>query len=142
LIIAAPGMTKHGTSPRTVEMLDFYPTLCELAGLPLPTKGKPQGTSIVPQLRDPQAAREKPAFSVLRRGKIWGRAVYTEQFRYTEYGDNGSAGVELYDRNADPHEFTNLASDPAYAATLKQLKSLLDAEIHLKDAAAPGGTAD
>jgi iduronate 2-sulfatase len=148
LIIVTPQMKPRGgdggdgggvagtASPRTVEMLDFYPTLCELAGLPPPPTAKLDGVSLVPQLNDPQAARanDRPAYSVLRRGKIWGKAVYTEHLRYAEYGDDASAGVELYDVAADPHEFKNLATDPAHADTAKRMKSLLDAQIHLRDA--------
>jgi iduronate 2-sulfatase len=131
LIIVAPGMSK-GTSPRTVEMLDFYPTLCELAGV-APTQSKIDGTSIVPQLRDPQAPREKPAFSIVRHGKTFGRAVYTEQFRYTEWGDNADKGVELYDHVGDPKEYTNVAKDPGHAETIKELKALLDTNVHVSD---------
>ena len=131
LIIVAPGMSK-GVSPRTVEMLDFYPTLCELAGLPMPNVPT-DGTSMVPKLRDPQAPRDRPAYSIVRHGKTFGRAVYTEQFRYTEWGDNASQGVELYDHNADPKEYTNLAHDPAQADTVKRLKTLLDATVHVSD---------
>ncbi|MEA2710703.1 MAG: iduronate 2-sulfatase [Phycisphaerales bacterium] len=120
---------------RTVEMLDLYPTLCELAGLPAPENAKLDGISLVPQLKDPQAPRagDKPAYSVLRRGKIWGKSVYTERYRYAEYGDSGSAGVELYDHETDPKEFTNLATDQQHAATAKRFKSLLDQEIKLRD---------
>ena len=117
-------------------MIDFYPTLCELIGLPPPPTAKLDGVSLVPQLNDPQAARpnDRPAYSVLRRGKIWGKAVYTEQYRYAEYGDDASAGVELYDVAADPHEFKNLATDAAHADVAKRMKALLDAQIHLRDA--------
>ena len=139
LIVVAPGMS-HGVSPRTVEMLDFYPTLCELAGLPAPAKI--DGTSIVPQLKDPQAPRAKPAYSVLRRGKTWGKAVYTERYRYTEWGDHAGKGVELYDHKADPKEYTNLASDPARAGTVKELKALLDKQIELHDADNAGNAAE
>ena len=108
MLIIAPGMGK-GVSPRTVEMLDFYPTLCELAGLPMPSVPT-DGISIVPQLRDPAAPREKPAYSIVRHGKTFGKAIYTEQYRYTEWGDDAAKGVELYDHNVDPKEYTNLAA--------------------------------
>jgi iduronate 2-sulfatase len=131
LIIVAPGMGR-GVSPRTVEMVDFYPTLAELAGLPAPAKV--DGTSLVPLLKDPQAARERPAYSVLRRGKTWGKAVYTEEWRYTEWGDDGGKGAELYDLKADPHEFHNLAGDPDCREVREKLKALLGKGVHVKDA--------
>src|SRR5205814_5166901 len=88
LIIVGPGLNRDVASPRVCEMIDFYPTLCEMSGLSIPSKL--QGISIVPQLRDPQAPRDRPAFSVLRHGKTWGRAVYTERWRYTEWGDDAA----------------------------------------------------
>jgi uncharacterized sulfatase len=132
------GAAAAPASPRTVEMLDLYPTLCELAGLPVPEKL--DGVSLVPQLRDPHAPRpnDRPAYSVLRRGKIWGKSVYTERYRYAEYGDDDGggahAGVELYDLAADPQEFTNLAHESAHADTARRLKTLLNEQIKLRDA--------
>jgi uncharacterized sulfatase len=131
LIIAAPGMSK-GVSPRTVEMVDFYPTLAELAGLPAPKHV--DGTSLVPLLKDPQAPRTKPAYSVLRRGKTWGRAVYTEDYRYTEWGDDAGRGAELYDLKQDPHEFHNLAGDGQLAPVREKLRALLGQGAKVKDA--------
>lgn len=131
LIIVAPGMAK-GVSPRTVEMLDLYPTLVELAGVEQP-KAKLDGVSLVPQLRDPSAPRERPAYSIVRHGKTFGRAVHAERFRYTEWGDNAAKGVELYDHSNDPREYTNLATDQSHADTIKQLKPLLDATVHVSD---------
>jgi uncharacterized sulfatase len=59
------------------------------------------------------------------RGKaVMGRSVRTERWRYTEW-DDGKKGVELYDHERDPHEWINLAADPAYADTVKKLKELL-----------------
>ncbi len=53
LIIYAPGVGKGGRTTSLTEFLDVYPTLCELAGLPLP--GQLQGKSLVPLMRDPSA---------------------------------------------------------------------------------------
>ena len=52
------------------------------------------------------------------------RSVRTERWRYTEW-DAGRAGTELYDHDADRHEYRNLAGDPSYAATVAELKALL-----------------
>jgi len=50
--------------------------------------------------------------------------VRTERWRYTEW-DGGAAGSELYDQDADPHEYQNLAQDPKEAKTIAKLKKYL-----------------
>jgi iduronate 2-sulfatase len=85
LIIAAPGVTVAGSvSPRAVEMIDFFPTLTELCGVPKPREI--EGRSIVPVLKDANAEWNHSAFVVVRRGKVWGRAVNTEKWRFCEGG--------------------------------------------------------
>jgi uncharacterized sulfatase len=108
----------------------------------LPPPQHVDGASIAPLLKNPQAPRERPAYSVLRRGKIWGRAVYTEDLRYTEWGDEGAKGIELYDLKNDPHEFVNLHNVPAHQADLARLKKLLDITRNLKDSDPPAVTGD
>jgi iduronate 2-sulfatase len=120
-IVAAPGFKKNTSSGRTVELLDIYPTLAELASLK--SEGT-EGKSLVALLKDPRATWDKPAYTQVRRNTIMGRSVRTERWRYTEW-DNGSAGIELYDHEKDPKEFTNLATDPAYSERVKELSALL-----------------
>ncbi|HEY2574632.1 MAG TPA: sulfatase [Verrucomicrobiaceae bacterium] len=124
MIIIAPGAKGNGkSSPRTVEFVDLYPTLAELAGLTPPANL--QGKSLKSLLDDPQASWSKPAFTQVWRGSFAGHSVRTEKWRYTEW-DGGKEGVELYDQDADPKEYTNLAADPKHAATVKELKALVD----------------
>jgi arylsulfatase A-like enzyme len=121
LIIAPPG-AKARTSQRTVELLDLYPTLAELCGLPRP-QGI-EGHSLVPLLRNPGARWNHPAFTVtLYQGKL-GRSVRTERWRYSEWED-GRSGAMLFDHSRDPNELKNLADDPAYAKTVREMKRLL-----------------
>jgi len=123
LIIAAPGQkTKGQASPRTVELLDIYPTLAELCGLaPHHTLA---GRSLRPLLDNPQAAWDKPAFTQVWRGNHAGHSVRTERWRYTEW-DDGRLGVQLYDYQTDPGETRNLADDPKLARTLSELRALV-----------------
>lgn len=142
LLIAAPGK-KPGASPRLVELIDVYPTLAELCGLPLPKDL--EGRSLVPLLTDPARPWKQGAFTqVIRQRKpnveqgrvhvleekdvVMGYSVRTERWRYTEW-DGGKEGVQLYDHDADPKEHANLAKDPKHAATVKELKQLIETSL-------------
>ncbi len=123
VIIVSPGAKGNGKPcARTVEFVDLYPTLAELTGLKPPTNLA--GQSLKPLLDDPQAKWDKPAFTQVWRGGFAGHSVRTERWRYTEWND-GANGAELYDHDSDPHEFTNLASDPKQVATVAELKALV-----------------
>ena len=130
LIISAPGMRARGqASSRPVELVDVYPTLAELCGLPAPSNLA--GQSLRAVLDDPDAPTRPGAVTqVGRRTRgpdrrtFAGYTIRTERFRYTEW-DGGKEGVELYDHQSDPHEFTNLADDPDYSGTVAELKELL-----------------
>lgn len=120
LIIVAPGQKAKGAaSPRTVELLDLYPTLADLAGLKAPENL--EGASLKPLLDRPDAEWNRPAFTQVWRGNFAGHSVRTERYRYTEW-DDGKQGVELYDYLTDPEELQNLALDPQHAKTLDELK--------------------
>jgi uncharacterized sulfatase len=123
LIVAAPGRKGNGKGcPRTVELLDLYPTLAELAGLPAP-KGL-EGANLKPLLDNPAAEWKRPAFTQVWRGSFPGHSVRTERWRYTEWA-NGKQGAELYDHDADPRELHNLAGDAKHAAVVKDLRALV-----------------
>ena len=55
-----------------------------------------------------------------------GYSIRTPRYRYTQWGD-GEHGVELYDYETDPVEYTNLSRDPNHAETLSRMKRLLAA---------------
>ena len=103
----------------------MFPTLCDLAGVPAPANL--QGKSLRPLLNDPTATLHEAAFTQARRGEnaeFWGRTVRTARWRCTEW-DEGRDGIELYDHDADPHEFTNLANSSGHAKILQELRTLL-----------------
>lgn len=126
LVIAAPGAVRGAASPRVVELLDLYPTLADLAGLPRPEHV--QGRSLRPLLMEPETRWPHAAHTQIlrRRGdqQFMGRSVRDERWRYTEW-DDGRRGVELYDHIMDPREEVNLADQPAYAEVMARLRELL-----------------
>lgn len=108
-IVVAPGVTPAGQrSTRPVNLIDFYPTLVSLAGLPAPAGL--DGRDLTPLLRDPAATWERPSVTEFEEGNA---AVRSEHFRYIRYQDGGE---ELYDHRTDHNEWRNLANDPTYAA--------------------------
>ena len=118
LIVRYPELPHPGEpSHAVVETIDVFPTLVELCGLPAP-EGL-DGHSLRPQLADPAAVSRKPALGFWRRD----RTVRTDRFRYIRYG---SGAEQLFDFADDPHETRNLARDPEFADTIRQLAEHLD----------------
>lgn len=112
LIFAGPGVTKGGRCKSPVELLDMYPTLVELCGLP--ARNDLEGHSLVPQLRDAKAPREWPAITSHNQGN---HGIRTVNWRYIHYADGTE---ELYDLARDPHEWTNVVADPKHATVLAE----------------------
>lgn len=124
MIIVAPDQKSRGiASPRTVELVDLYPTLADLAGLTPPDDL--EGTSLKMLLDDPEAPWERPAFTEVTRPNRKGVSVRTERWRYNLW-DGGASGSELYDHENDPGEFTNLAQDSAYTDVMTELREHID----------------
>ena len=128
ILIHAPGVTKPGSATKQpTESVDLYPTLLELAGLPIPeTPQSIDGKSLVPVLKDPKSRVRDHAYHIFPKGKM-GRAIRTERFRMVEWRKIGApvktAEYELYDYQTDPNETRNLASEKP--AVLKRLKATL-----------------
>jgi uncharacterized sulfatase len=118
LVIAGVGVRQPGRpSASLVELLDVYPTLVELSGLP--PRPELEGRSLRPILEDPNATLHEAAFTMMPGG----RSVRTWAWRYTEWGDGRAA--ELYDHRADPDERHNLVGAPEQARTVAELQLLL-----------------
>lgn len=112
LIFAGPGILEGGRCTQPAELLDMYPTLLDLCGLP--ENPVLEGHSLRPQLRDPSAPREWPAITTHNTGN---HGIRTERWRYIHYADGSE---ELYDIRNDPQEWKNLAKDPSVAAVLDE----------------------
>lgn len=111
LVFAGPGVAQ-GEVEAPVSLVDLYPTLLELAGLP--PKADLDGRSLTPLLRDPQADWDHPA--VMSYG-VGNHAVRSARWRYIRYADGSE---ELYDHRDDPHEHRNVVSQhPGAVAALR-----------------------
>jgi len=131
MIFAGPGLEGAGkTTDALAEFVDVYPTLSNLAGLPLP--GHLQGTSLVPVLRDVGRSVKSAAFSQYPRGHqgrgLMGYSMRTDRWRYTEWIDRETGEAvarELYDHVNDPAENENVAEKADNRAVVKQLSTQL-----------------
>jgi arylsulfatase A-like enzyme len=124
LIVSVPGMKNAGGRSRSlVEMVDYYPTLAELCGLPLPKHLA--GVSQARVLDDPAAQPRIAALTKLPAGYT----LRTDRYRYTEWGMDGVDGAELYDHQSDPQELMNLATDASHSTTVADLSKQLRERI-------------
>jgi len=118
LIIKVPGQ-KPAVSHSFAELVDLYPTLSELCGLP--KQDRLQGESLVQTLADPSHSVRDAAFCVNSNSYL----IRTKDWAFIQHGAQGEKGLQLFDMNADPHQFTNLAQHPAYQENLRTLKARL-----------------
>jgi len=117
LIVAGPGVAAGALCGRVASLLDLYPTLLDLAGLaPDPAH---EGRSLAPLLADPGRPWPHPAVMTWGLGN---HAARSARWRYIRY--RGGA-EELYDHDADPHEWTNLAARAEHAAVREELAAAL-----------------
>ena len=129
-IIAAPGMKTAGQSTDTpVELLDMFPTLCDMVGIPTPNFV--QGTSLLPLLQNPAAKIDRVAHSQYYRNhdgsEYMGYAMRTATHRFVEWREFGTGKVtarELYDHRQNHSETANVI-DTAPEALVESLTSRL-----------------
>jgi iduronate 2-sulfatase len=123
LIIAAPGIQGGTTTDCPAEMVDFYPTLADLAGLKPPRYVA--GVSLVPALLDASARPREHAFTQYANGY----SIRTERYRYTEWGEDGAQGRELYDHEVDGAEMFNLGDSTDRDDLIAHLSATLRKQI-------------
>ena len=152
LIISVPeGEGSRGREcDRIVEFVDLYPTLADLADLPV--KQVTSGESLRPLLHNPDANWDNVAYTQVGISRFatprgmgitelmgygparlypensMGKSARDERWRYTEW-DKGRLGMELYDYERDPYEYDNLAYDQEYSEQVKRFSKLIEAHF-------------
>lgn len=122
LMIRLPGAAGNGqVCTRPVQLLDLYPTLADLCGLPEPPDIV--GHRLAPLLKDTKADWPWPACSMAKSGGgPIGYSIRTERWHYAEW-KGGDGGAMLFDPAADPHEMHNLVGDSQHAPVVAELKA-------------------
>lgn len=126
LIISTPatakglGAVNMARCGKPVGLVDLFPTLNELCGLPA-VDGL-DGISLGPWIRNPERERSQPAVTTHGMGN---HAIRSEHIRYIVYADGGE---ELYDHRTDPHEWHNRVADPTYSEAKQELRAWIPAD--------------
>jgi arylsulfatase A-like enzyme len=126
MLLVAPGRAGAQRTRALTELVDIFPTLCELCGLDIPAVC--EGASMVPLLADPGQEWKEAAFSQYPRGHRMGYSMRTERWRYTEWVHRKTGKIvarELYDHAESPVAAVNLAGEPEHAETVERLSALL-----------------
>jgi arylsulfatase A-like enzyme len=120
-IVNVPGLTPPNFKcDGVVNLIDMYPTLIELCGLP-PNKEN-DGRSFAPLLAYPSMEWNEPTLTTYQ---YKNHSLTDGRYRYTWYGGKADGAEELYDHSNDPLEHTNLASNPEYKEIIARLKKYL-----------------
>lgn len=117
LVFAGPGVKAGQRCTQPAELLDIYPTLIELTGVP--ARADLEGLSLVPQVKDATTRRQRPAITSHNQAN---HGIRSERWRYIHYADGSE---ELYDMQADPNEWQNLAAQPEHAAVIMEHRKWL-----------------
>jgi arylsulfatase A-like enzyme len=115
LVFKAPSAQRGGRCEAPTELLDIYPTLLELCGLP--PNPQAEGNSLVPLLKNPDA--EWNEISVTSYG-VGNLSLRDRTHRYIVYEDGSE---ELYDMVKDPNEWRNLSGNPEHTEIITRFKA-------------------
>lgn len=125
LVVAGPGVPAGGQSQALTYLLDLYPTLCEVAGVPVEETGSSAGQAIEGHSLRPLWTGESTTvrdslYTTYERSM---RAVRDARWKLIRYPHIHF--TQLFDLQADPLERTNLAEQPQHAGEIERLMALL-----------------
>lgn len=115
-IWAGPGVAQGAKPNVSVSLIDMYPTFVEMCGLEPPPQ-RLEGESLAATLRQPESAVDRNVFLPhMNPGEY---AIINREWRYISYGEDGD---ELYDLQADPNEWDNLANDDSKTQLIARMR--------------------
>ena len=120
LIVAGPGIP-HGRSDALVYLFDLFPTICGIAGVPVPEEV--EGISLLPVIRAETPRVRDRLFGAYRDCQ---RMIRDERWKLIKYNAAGEKHTQLFDLRDDADEIRNLADDPRFAAERFRLERWLD----------------
>ncbi len=127
LMISVPGSTGDARCHQFVELIDLYPTLTELAGLP--AESGAQGLSMVSLLKDPASERPEKTNALIQVSNGFGLRSGKWAYMWYPAKKKDPEAAMLYDMEKDPKQFTNLVEDPNYADWVQKIHRQLMARI-------------
>lgn len=129
LIVRDPRINTAQPTSRLVELIDLYPTLCDLSGIPTPSHC--QGRSFQKLLSDPEAGHRNEAYSSYPAYKMLGHSIRISNYRYTQWLDKAGTvkAKVLTNLKADPGEVTNVIDDPKHAKALAKAVERLEFRV-------------
>lgn len=130
MMISAPGQKKQRKIENPVEFLSFYPTLCSMAGIPVPEGLDGENLKDVVTIGSKAQPKKEYAVSQYPRPGKMGYSIRSNRYRYTVWVDWKGRNLntdkvyaeELYDYIKDPNETVNVAKNEEYASVLDQMK--------------------
>ena len=124
MVISSPKYKKNKTSESFVELVDLYPTFCDLAGLDVPDFV--QGKSLITNLKNPNKVTSDIAFSIFNNGET----LISNKYYYTEWKRKGSIiNRMLYDVEIDELQMNNIAEIKSNKFIVDSLSRILNKHI-------------
>ena len=124
MVISSPKYKKNKTSESFVELVDLYPTLCDIAGLEIPDFA--QGKSLIDNLKNPKKITSDIAFSIWKNGET----LISNKYYYTEWSRKGNVTHRmLFDIESDEFQMNNIAEIESYKPVVDSLSKILNKHI-------------
>ena len=124
LIISDSDIQKNKKTNSIAELVDLYPSICDLANISKPVHL--EGNSLTNALQNPSKIFKNKAYARYQKGET----LIADNFFYTEWQINDKTVAKmLYDHNTDPDENRNLAVEDQYKTVIDSLSNILNKKI-------------